>query len=114
MRRFFKPFEEDEILFKVKVRKGNQSWETICWYSIVGYWKFSGDIFWKRLGFIEERKSWGKWNEVIEANRMPELLLKTEQLFFKMNSDKDFVDGCNRIRRISVADACRRLDNAST
>lgn len=106
MKRFFKPFEEDEILFKIKIER-----ECIDVYAY-GYWKFSGDFFWKKLG----RVSGDLWrtSKAETIKQMPLYLQRTEELFFVRMRENAAEKAQLNIRHISVADATRRLDNAST
>lgn len=106
MRRFFKPFEEDDILFTVKIKK-----EGIDVFAY-GYWKFSGDFFWKKLGKVSN-DLW-RTSKAETFKQMPVYLKRTEELFFIKMQENAAEKTQMNIRCISVADATRRLDNAST
>lgn len=102
MNRFFKPFEEDEILFKIKIKKAGID------VFAYGYWKFSGDFLWKRLGKVSGDLWCTSGADIAKAR--PLMLEKTEELFFAKMRENAAEKAELNIRRISVADAQKRLE----
>lgn len=50
--KFFGEFEDETVIFKVKIKKGDQEYQTLCWMTVYGYWKYSSDFFYTSLGMI--------------------------------------------------------------
>lgn len=66
IKKWFDPsFEDDSVVFKIKVRKGNQEYGSICWYRVYGFWKFRGSFFWKPVGLLKEVHTGGKWSDTL-------------------------------------------------
>lgn len=81
--RFFVPYEDDIVEFKVKVSSGNQAYSYICWYKVYGYWRFKSSFFWKKIGLVYEKSDRGKFTPQIEKEMMPKFLLLSEQMFIE-------------------------------
>lgn len=67
----------ETVKFKIDVRLKDQDYDAICGYTVRGYWKPNNAFFWRPMGVVAEKTSWGKYHPGMDA----EMLDLTEKKF---------------------------------
>ena len=79
--RWFGSAEDNSVEFKIEVKKGNQGYDYICWYKVIGYWRYAHEFRWKKYGLLVNKQKQGKWNDDYEEfylKKLYELFLKNK------------------------------------
>lgn len=91
--KFFTKFEDETIIFKLKIKSDKQNYDFICTNELYGYWKYSSDFFYTSLGLLhtfEGKRNNGKYYHGMENDF---LHLVEEEFIRRMRTRRTALNG---------------------